>query len=770
VSAPAPPIDRDLAATAALAGYSLVVAAGFARVFSGWEFMWDLAVLVVLGHGASFAMRRLRVSGWFAVPFLAVFLVWLLVVQAYRDSMTALIPTGATWDQVQLEIGLVRDQFQTAVAPVLYGAGWATLAGLALVLAIVMSDSFAFRAEARGEALVPGGVLFVFIAALSSERLRVTLTGLLIAAGIVAVVGLRALHDRHRRVELRSNRAAVSLLVPTAMATAIAVALLAGVVGPRIPGAQAEPLYETRGRGNGVTNIISPLVDIRSRLTSRGSVELFRVNADGPAYWRVTTLPAFDGQRFSLPQRPLERIEDEVAPDGGPSADGAPENRQQIQVLGLGGVLIPAAADPVGAEGFSDGTRLDLRLNRDTSSLIAPDDLGTGDLFRVVSARPQLTPDQLRAATSANPPDDIFTELPDDLPGIVDELATEVTAGTTNSYDAAIALQRWFRDPDEFSYSLEVQSGHGTNAIESFFNERVGYCEQFAATFATMARALGIPSRVAVGFTPGVLNDEGWYSVIGKNAHAWPELWFDGIGWVAFEPTPGRGAPGAESYTGVAPEQDDSGPDGAGAGQDPTASTLPPTPSTAVPPQTTVPAGGAPSTTAPSGPFVPSDGGLDDFGGEDGFPAESSGGVPWRTIVVVALILAVLVGPWAVRAVRTRRERAGDLRDRVRSAWGRAMRAAMQAGVTGRDSMTVHEWATATAAELPVAARPMAALADVVDRVTFGPPDTVDLERQGAYGTTLGHDCELWADQIARIATDTLSGPQRVRRYFTNWS
>ena len=57
-------------------------------------------------------------------------------------------------------------------------------------------------------------------------------------------------------------------------------------------------------------------------------------------------------------------------------------------------------------------------------------------------------------------------------------------------------------------------------------------------TFAAMARTLGIPSRVAVGFTPGVINDEGWYSVLGKNAHAWPELWFDGIGWVLFEPTP----------------------------------------------------------------------------------------------------------------------------------------------------------------------------------------------------------------------------------------
>jgi hypothetical protein len=84
--------------------------------------------------------------------------------------------------------------------------------------------------------------------------------------------------------------------------------------------------------------------------------------------------------------------------------------------------------------------------------------------------------------------------------------------------------------------------------------------------------------------------------------------------------------------------------------------------------------------------------------------------------------------------------------------------------------MTVHEWAAATAAELPVAARPMTALADVVERISFGRPNAVDLERQGAYGSTLGHDCELWADQIGRIATDTLTVPQRIKRYYTTWA
>jgi transglutaminase-like putative cysteine protease len=70
-----------------------------------------------------------------------------------------------------------------------------------------------------------------------------------------------------------------------------------------------------------------------------------------------------------------------------------------------------------------------------------------------------------------------------------------------------------------------------------------------------MARSLGLPTRVVVGFTPGQLRSDGLYHVEGRNAHAWDEVWFDGYGWMLFDPTPGRGAPGAEQHTGAAAQQ-----------------------------------------------------------------------------------------------------------------------------------------------------------------------------------------------------------------------
>ena len=507
-----------------------------------------------------------------------------------------------------------------------------------------------------------------------------------------------------------------------------------------------------------MTEVISPLVDIRSRLTNRGDTELFRVNADAPAYWRATTLPDFDGTTFGLPTRSLERVEGSF----GDQDPAGRQIRQQIQILSLRGQLIPAAADPVQADGFSGGQRIDLRLNRDTSTLVTPGDVAAGDVFTVVSSAPQLSPDELRGATQSSPPDSIFVQLPDNLPDVVGELATEVTAGTSNNYDAAMALQTWFRN--DFEYSLEVQSGHGSNAIESFLNERVGYCEQFAATFAAMARTLGIPSRVAVGFTPGILNDDGWYSVLGKNAHAWPELWFDGIGWVGFEPTPGRGAPGAEAYTNVTPQQDVTPRAPVGGQIDPETPVNPTTPPTVVPPSPASPDAGPDAGS----PFEDPTAALGDGSSTSSEPSKGSN-TPWVLLTAIALFAMLLAAPLAVRLIRSRSLRAGSPVERIQLAWARARTAAEQAGVAGRTSMTSREWATATANQLPVAARPMRSLADMVDMVTFSPPGSVDLEHISSFGATVGQDCDLWSGQVNRIAVDMLTTRQRIKRYFTTW-
>jgi len=746
---------------------------GFARVFSGWSFVRELVVLIVFGHGGSLLLRRIRVSGWLALPAMLLTSLWLLLARQYWATFQWLLPTRETWRLVELQLDLVRGQFQTAVAPVVFDIGWALMAGFAIVIVVALADGFAFRAEARGEALVPGMVLFVFVAALGTPRLRVAITAGMVATGVLAVVALRARHDRRRHIAplntgintgINTGRrggtrtaTAVTTLLPTALVTAAIIAVFAGVVGPRLPGAGEEPLFETRGRGDRTTRVISPLVDIRSRLTNTSRVELFRVLADQPAYWRVTTLGDFDGQTFGLPTRRLDRVTD-LEPE-----PGARVIRQQVQVVGLLGQLIPAAADPYQAAGQgADGNDLPLRLDRDTNSLLAPDELGSGDLFDIVSATSVLDPDRLRAAGVGTDVDPVYLGLPDDLPDVVSRLASEVTAGSPTAYDQAMALQNWFRS--EFRYSLDVQQGHSDAAIEAFLDIRVGYCEQFSATFAAMARTLGIPSRVAVGYTPGELTTDNWYSVRGKNAHAWPELFFQDVGWVAFEPTPGRGAPGAESYTGVPAQQDDT--DGAGVPGGSSSGTVAPPPT--VPPSPLGDGEQNPvATTTPSQtPAAQVDG--PDTGSGAPTVVAASEGIPWAWVFLLVIVAVIAALPWFIRQSHVRAAHRFAPAERVLAAWARACRAASSAGVRGADSMTATQWALATASQLPVAARPMGELAEVVDAVVYGKPGSVSLDQAGSNGKSLGQDCDLWAAQVERIAVDQLTTPQRIRRYFTN--
>ncbi|MEM1335325.1 MAG: DUF3488 and transglutaminase-like domain-containing protein, partial [Actinomycetota bacterium] len=532
----------ELAAHVALAAFTIVVALGFARVFDGWDFAPTLVLVALVAHACGAALRVVRVPFAIAGPLTGLVVLWTIGWLFYRDTYAFGLPNSDTWARFRLDLDLVGERFRTEVAPVPFLQGWDVLAAIGVGAVAVLADTFAFRAYARAEALVPGGVLFVFISALGSDRARIAMTAALVGAGALATIALRIHHapaDVPTIGRTRGNAARVA--VPGAICAVATIAVGAAVVGPRLPGAGADPIYDTTtgGRG-GLTTVVSPLVDIRSRLTNRSEVELFVVEADTESYWRSSTLAKFDGTTWELPERPLSTAGDGLTT----AAAGAVEIRQTITVTNLGGSLVPAAADPIAANPI-DGDRSALRYNADSGTLVQTgDELSSGDAFEIVSAAPRFSSEQLRAATATDAGDPIYLELPSSFPDLARALALDVTAGAPTAYDAALTLQNWMRN--EFRYSLEIQEGHGNNAMESFLINRVGYCEQFAGTYAAMMRSLGYPARVAVGFTPGLSEGDGTFSVLGKNAHAWPEVWFDGFGWVPFEPTPGRGAPGAE--------------------------------------------------------------------------------------------------------------------------------------------------------------------------------------------------------------------------------
>lgn len=146
-----------------------------------------------------------------------------------------------------------------------------------------------------------------------------------------------------------------------------------------------------------------------------------------------------------------------------------------------------------------------------------------------------------------------FTEelqLPGDLPERVSELAIELTEGLDSEYEKVRAIEDYLKEAGGFRYSLREteETPAGEDYVDYFlFESQVGYCDNFSTAMAVMLRAIDIPARWTVGFTPGSLqldeNEEEYYQVSNANAHSWVEVYFPSYGWVPFEPSPSFSQP-----------------------------------------------------------------------------------------------------------------------------------------------------------------------------------------------------------------------------------
>lgn len=278
---------------------------------------------------------------------------------------------------------------------------------------------------------------------------------------------------------------------------------------------------------------------------------------------------------------------------------------------------------------------------------------------------PTLTKDDLATAEVGDPGDDGATlQVPetsrtDDLI----DAAAEITADATTPYEQAMALQTYFHATTNFTYDTHVAPARTDDAVWDFLQSTHGFCVQFATSMTIMARTLGIPARVAAGYLPGEADDEGTYVVTGRQAHAWPELYFDGYGWVRFEPTPAV-------QTGPLPVWSD--PFVGVSGTDPRLDE-------SVPGQT----GGATSAPAPSTPNTGS--------------AAQDSGTAWLPVgITVAVVM--LIASAAIVIVRRRSSLLPELTPE--RAWTRARRRLAKKGVVWSDADTPRTVVTSVQAQL----------------------------------------------------------------------
>ena len=326
--------------------------------------------------------------------------------------------------------------------------------------------------------------------------------------------------------------------------------LVAAVALPAlIPHLPTRYLIDGLGRSTNATGFSDGQIGIRTTVDlakslanpSTAPVLSYTTNAPTAAPLRVGVLSTYANGTWTPEQPDVRFAQRTSVPVPSELDPSVPRETYRIAVESSH-VEAPQIATPTPVVG-GDLDRVEWGLDRGTS-VVTVNRSASSYSFSYLVLRP--TEDELakpREEPGLRSSSDLAVD-PASAP-LIRSLVSSVVPANASRIDAARAIQRYLRTDGGFTYSLTLPQGvkdksgkvEHPDPISLFLRTRVGYCVQFATAMVMMARESGIPARMAIGFLPGRLS-QGTYTVRASDAHAWPELYFDGIGWLRFEPTP----------------------------------------------------------------------------------------------------------------------------------------------------------------------------------------------------------------------------------------
>jgi len=553
---------------------------------------WQVAILVsiLLSMGITWTALAYRARVWIAVVANLAAYVLIVGLLVAPETLWAIFPTADTFAAIQTELARAFEIIQHGVEPVrpvpglvmlLAGLFWSL--GFLLVAGLLNGRPFVAT-------LTP---LIIALQFVIIDRRPKTLTHIAVFVGVCAFTLLAVRIDERdhgtgrlartnatTKPSRRPSAGVTALVGTTIVAALIAVAVLGGrvpddgVVSWRSPAG-----YSDEYSGSGTYNLYT---DIRANLINQSENPLFTATITGdvdPASvrFRMVTLDAFDGTRWKTNRVRAFPLDED------PWIDPAQEYRgpttpitAQVRVENLQMPWLPTPLTATDAVTDDDSDYNALRTRRLDGSLYLPGDFTRQGMEYAVTAEiPTLTSrDYAELARTENgqlsplfataeedghiitlptadpltaielPDEEYWTEYPDDVSSRVIAEARAITRNMDTNFERALALENYFRYDGGFVYNTSVPSNFTTDSVSDWlFDEtneftRHGYCEQFALTMGLMARTLGMPSRVVIGFTPGKILNDTTVLVMDRNAHSWVEIWIPSHGWMSFDPTP----------------------------------------------------------------------------------------------------------------------------------------------------------------------------------------------------------------------------------------
>ena len=538
-----------LIALAAVVLLAVATGLAFGRVFLGTTTALKLLAVAVVAAllAAAFERRSLLLSTVVSGVGLAL-AIGLIV---FPDTTFYGLPTMHTLSATLEAAALVGEQARIQAAPAEPIAPLLVAAVVSLWAAVFSAHALAFRAGSPLLGLIPPVALVAFSDSVLEQFVKPLYGVLFLAAALLVVFadGLARVQgwgpvwsSARRGVASFAGRRARGLAI-----TALGAAALAPIF---LPGFGSRALIDLGSAAQDAVSI-DPFVTMQAQLTSRQRYEVLRLTSPRPTYLRLYSLPRFDGVSFRLAE----------SRDGVPVPPGS-EVQHAAGTEDTGGLTEPTTTIEV-MRRFSDDwlpvpypmTTIDVPgrevwFDATTGSTYLDRPLEGGDVFEVGTKLVQPTETELRQLPVGMTPIEggRYVELPLDMPTRLHDIAAEWTEGADNRFDQVKAIESQLRDSSVFSYDASTELQGGTNSILQFLEEtRAGFCQQFSFSMAVLLRELNIDARVVVGFSTGVPSTagEGTYSVFSDTAHSWVEVYFDGWGWLPFEPTPGRSNPDA---------------------------------------------------------------------------------------------------------------------------------------------------------------------------------------------------------------------------------
>ncbi len=668
-------MSNRLTFAAALA--TLAASLSLYPVVDHWHWFWVGfgAVIMIAVVGALTRLRRLPVVVC-ALAELGALLLFLNTEFASAKSAGRVLPTWASLHQLRELASLaLQDTSRFAPpAPPYPPIVLLTVAGIGVVA--VATDLIAVRLRRPAVAGLPLLVLFCVPLTVSVHQgaageMAVFCLGMAGYLTLLAVDGRERLRLWGRLVtvwqrgdEVRDRTGPDTKdLAAAGRRIALAAVVIALFVPLLVPGLAEHKLFASSGSGDGPggreVSLPNPLVQMNTELhrTDASDVLSYRTTDPDPQYLQVYVLNNLSSQTWTLTPTAGQQLHDGKLPATPGLTSSTPasiENTTITLAQGLSSsqrtasfLPLPYPARTVNVGG---GWRVDPR----TLTLFSGQNL-SGLHYSVTSREVDPSEQQLQHDAGPMPASitNNYLSVPRVYQGLT-ALAERITRGQTSSYGQAVALQRWFADSGKFTYSLNVQEPASPQALIRFLTtQRRGYCQQFAFAMAVLARLLDIPSRVAVGYTAGTPVGRDRWVVKTSDAHAWPELFFQGVGWLRFEPTP---AGSGGQATAIQPTY-----------------TLPPV---LAPPSGPQPAPTTGTTKTQPGSSKARTGPLAKLGEEPGEvgvggTAATHSPAPYWLLALAGLAGLALVAPRTIRSVRRRQRwrRADGDRGRAEAAW-----------------------------------------------------------------------------------------------------